>query len=133
MAVLSYIPFESGYFLPIAGSVAEVPGKHQEDRRPALRFDGFLDNGSGPETVRALHELKETGTSRLLVLSESNLGKGGAWNFIFDAAPGEILAYSDSDALFYPGWLSSSVELLEAFPNAGMITARPFRTLPESL
>ena len=90
-----------------------------------------FDNGSGPETVTALHELKEAGDIQILVLSESNLGKGGAWNFIFGAAPGEILAYSDSDALFYPGWLKRSVELLEAFPNVGMVTARPFRTSPD--
>jgi hypothetical protein len=46
-------------------------------------------------------------------------------------APGEIIAYSDSDVLFYPGWLKRSVEILETFPNVGMVTARPFRTPPE--
>jgi hypothetical protein len=33
--------------------------------------------------------------------------------------------------LFSPNWLSRSVEILEAFPNVGMVTARPFRTPPE--
>jgi hypothetical protein len=33
--------------------------------------------------------------------------------------------------LFSPKWLSRSVEILETFPNVGMVTARPFRTPPE--
>jgi hypothetical protein len=43
-------------------------------------------------------------------------------------APGEIIAYTDADVLFSPKWLSRSVEILETFPNVGMVTARPFRT-----
>ncbi|MFZ5880355.1 MAG: glycosyltransferase family A protein, partial [Chloroflexota bacterium] len=46
-------------------------------------------------------------------------------------APGEIIAYTDADVLFSPQWLSRSVEILETFPNVGMVTARPFRTPPE--
>ena len=65
------------------------------------------------------------------MLSEHNLGKGGAWNMIIGGAPGEILAYSDSDVLFSPNWLRRSIQLLEAFPDVGMVTARPFRTLPD--
>ena len=32
---------------------------------------------------------------------------------------------------FLPGWLSRSVELLETYPNVGMVTSRPFRTKPD--
>jgi hypothetical protein len=46
-------------------------------------------------------------------------------------APGEIIAYTDSDVLFSPGWLKRSVEILETYPGVGMVTARPFRTPPE--
>ena len=46
-------------------------------------------------------------------------------------APGEIIAYADSDVLFSPNWLKRSVEILETYPNVGMVTARPFRTPPE--
>ena len=90
-----------------------------------------FDNGSGPETVEYLTENHQAGRIRYLILSEKNLGKGGAWNHIFRSAPGEILAYTDSDAEFSPGWLSESLELLETFPNVGMVTSRPFRTPPE--
>jgi glycosyltransferase involved in cell wall biosynthesis len=90
-----------------------------------------FDNGSGPETLEYLRSEQEQGRIQFLVLSERNLGKGGAWNFIFSAAPGEIVAYSDSDALYSPGWLSSCLEILESYPRAGMVTARPFRTASE--
>jgi len=74
---------------------------------------------------------QRAGHIQYLILSEKNLGKGGAWNIILSGAPGEIIAYADSDVLFYPGWLKASVELLETFPNVGMVTARPFRTNPQ--
>ena len=59
------------------------------------------------------------------------MGKGGAWNVMLAGAPGEIIAYTDSDVLFSPNWLKRSVEILETFPKVGMVTARPFRTPPE--
>jgi glycosyltransferase involved in cell wall biosynthesis len=74
---------------------------------------------------------KEEGRIQYLILSEKNMGKGGAWNVMLAGAPGEIIAYTDSDVLFSPKWLSRSVEILETFPNVGMVTARPFRTPPE--
>ena len=61
-------------------------------------------------------------------MSEKNLGKGGAWNIIFNAAPGEILAYADNDVLFSKGWLSHSIQILETYPRVGMVTARCFRS-----
>jgi glycosyltransferase involved in cell wall biosynthesis len=71
---------------------------------------------------------KEEGRIQYLILSEKNMGKGGAWNVMLAGAPGEIIAYTDADVLFSPNWLLRSVELLETFPNVGMVTARPFRT-----
>ncbi len=50
---------------------------------------------------------------------------------ILGGAPGEIIAYTDSDAYFYKGWLSRSVQILETYPKVGMVTARPFRTKEE--
>jgi len=97
-----------------------------------MPFDLMVfDNGSGPEAVGYLNGLLDEGKLQYLILSKKNLGKGGAWNVIFEAVPGEILAYTDSDAYFHPGWLEASVEILETFPNVGMVTSRPFRTRPE--
>jgi glycosyltransferase involved in cell wall biosynthesis len=97
-----------------------------------LPFDLMVfDNGSCAEVRDFLVNEKEEGRIQYLILSEKNVGKGGAWNVVLAGAPGEIIAYTDSDVLFSPTWLSRSVEILETFPNVGMVTARPFRTPPE--
>ena len=97
-----------------------------------LPFDLMIfDNGSCEEVRNFLIQEKEEGRIQYLILSEKNMGKGGAWNVMLAGAPGEIIAYTDSDVLFSPNWLSRSVELLETFPNVGMVTARPYRTSPE--
>jgi hypothetical protein len=130
VAVLNYIPFLSGFYAE-ALDVLKVSLESMRND-PGLPFDLMVfDNGSCPEVRDYLVAEKEAGRIQYLLLSEKNLGKGGAWNIILAGAPGEIIAYADSDILYYPGWLARSVELLETFPNVGMVTARPFRTNPE--
>jgi glycosyltransferase involved in cell wall biosynthesis len=90
-----------------------------------------FDNGSCEVVRDFLVKEKEEGRIQYFILSEKNMGKGGAWNVMLAGAPGEIIAYTDADVLFSPNWLSRSVEILETFPNVGMVTARPFRTPPE--
>jgi len=99
-------------------------------RRTAdLPFDLLVfDNGSCEEVLQYLADEKQAGRIQFLMLSERNLGKGGAWNLMLAGAPGEIIAYADNDVLFYRGWLSRSVQILKTFPNVGMVTSRPFRT-----
>lgn len=91
----------------------------------------LLDNGSCEEVRDYLLELSRQDGIQLLVLSSENLGKLGAWNVLFPAARGKVIAYTDSDVVFYPGWLEQSLEIFRAFPDVGMVTARPFRTAPE--
>ena len=127
VAVLTYIPFLSGYFATYLEVVKACLNSVWENTE--LPYDLMVfDNGSCKELVDYLVDAQEQGRIQYLILSKENLGKGGAWNAIFSAAPGEIIAYSDSDALFYSGWLSRAQEILENFPRAGMVTSRPFRT-----
>ena len=129
-AVLSYIPFLSGFYAETLEVLKVSLDSMRKD--PGLPFDLMVfDNGSCPEVRDYLVAEKEAGRIQYLVLSERNVGKGGAWNVILAGAPGEIIAYADSDVLFTPGWLARSVEILETFPRVGMVTARPFRTPPE--
>ena len=129
-ALLNYIPFLSGFY---AETLDVLKVCLVSMRKAAgLPFDLMVfDNGSCPEVREYLINEKEEGRIQYLILSEKNMGKGGAWNVMLAGAPGEIIAYTDSDVLFSPNWLSRSVEILETFPNAGMVTARPFRTPPE--
>ena len=130
VAVLNYIPFVSGFYAE-ALDVLKVSLESMRNE-PGLPFDLLLfDNGSCPEVRDFLVAEKDAGRIQYLLLSEKNMGKGGAWNVILAGAPGEIIAYADSDILYYPNWLSRSVELLETFPNVGMVTGRPFRTNPD--
>jgi glycosyltransferase involved in cell wall biosynthesis len=130
VALLNYIPFLSGFY---SETLDVLKACLESVRRDAgLPFDLMVfDNGSCREARDYLTSEAEAGGIQYLILSEKNVGKGGAWNVILPGAPGEIIAYTDSDVLFSPGWLKRSVEILEMFPNAGMVTARPFRTPPE--
>ncbi len=127
VAVLNYIPFQSGFYAEALDVLKAC--LHSIGASTTLPYDLMVfDNGSCPEVQAYLLEEQQAGRIQYLLLSEKNLGKGGAWNMILSGAPGEIIAYTDSDAYFYPGWLERSLELLETFPNVGMVTARPFRT-----
>lgn len=127
VAVLNYIPFVSGFFAEMPEVLKACLTSLRND--PGLPFDLMVfDNGSCREVQQYLLDERTAGRIQYLMLSEKNLGKGGAWNIIFNAAPGEIVAYADNDVFFYPGWLSRSVEILETYPKAGMVTARPFAT-----
>ncbi len=130
VALLNYIPFISGFYAEALDVLKASLESMRND--PGLPFDLLVfDNGSCAQVRDFLVNQKESGYIQYLLLSEKNLGKGGAWNIMLAGAPGEIIAYTDSDVLFYPKWLSRSVELLETFPNVGMVTGRPFRTNPD--
>ena len=130
VAVLNYIPVIAGYYTQMLDVLKVCLNSIRETAD--MPFDLLVfDNGSCEEVISYLADEKDQGRIQYLMLSSKNLGKGGAWNMIFSGAPGEIIAYTDNDVQFYPGWLSKSVELLETYPKVGMVTARPFRTPPE--
>jgi glycosyltransferase involved in cell wall biosynthesis len=125
VAVLNYIPFISGYYADMLNVLQTNLSSIWANTD--LPYDLMVfDNGSCDEVKDYLNVQVKEGRIQYLILSEKNLGKGGAWNIILNAAPGEVIAYTDNDCYFYPGWLSKSMQLLETFPNVGMVTSRPF-------
>ena len=127
IAVLNYIPFISGFYAQTLDILKLCLGSIWANSD--LPYDLMVfDNGSCQEAIDYLTDAQDEGKIQHLLLSEKNMGKGGAWNIMLQAAPGEILVYTDNDAFFYPGWLSKSVQILETYPNVGMVTSRPFRT-----
>lgn len=86
-----------------------------------------LDNNSCPAVVDYLRKQHELGHIDQLILSGRNLGKINACRMLFDAAPGDIVAYADDDVWFGPGWLDAQLQVLEAFPRVGMVSGRPVR------
>lgn len=124
VAVLVHIPALVGYhqqrlaiFKICLNSLLE--NTHQD-------FDLMVfDNASCPEVGEYLSELKSKGWIQYVISSQQNIGKMGAFKVMFNAAPGEIIAYSDDDIYFYPGWIDAHLEILEAFPNVGMVSGLP--------
>ena len=124
VAVLNYIPFMSGFFAETFDVLKLCLGSIWENSD--LPYDLLVfDNASCPEVRQYLIEKQQEGKIQFLILSDTNLGKGGAWNIMLAAAPGEVIAYTDNDCYFFPGWLSNSLKVLETYPNVGMVTSRP--------
>ncbi len=124
VALVNYIPFLSGYFahsLEVLQASLTSLWEHTNLEYDLLVFD----NASCGEVRRFLGQAHEQGKIQYLVLSDKNVGKSGAWNFIFAAAPGEYVAYADNDIYYYPGWLAALMKVMEYVPDVGMVTGMP--------
>ncbi len=130
LAVVNCIPFLSGYYEQSLDVLKACLTSIHENTPEAHDLMVF-DNHSCREVRQYLQEAYEQGIIQYLVLSDKNIGKIGAWNFMFGAAQGKYVAFADGDVAFRPGWLSASLALFEAFPNVGMVTARPLPTPKE--
>ena len=128
VAVVNCIPFLSGYYEQSLEVLKMVIDSLNATRVEAHPYDVMVfDNRSCSEVRGYLEEASEQGKIQYLIFSDTNIGKIGAWNFMFGAAQGEYVVFSDGDILFRPGWMQASLELFETFPNVGMVTARPYR------
>ena len=130
VAIITYVPLVSGYYaqmLDVIKTSLDSLRVHTQAEYDLLIFD----NGSCAEMRDYLQLEQGAGRIDYLIISEENRGKAAAWNFIFAAAPGEIIAYADADVYFEAGWLGALVQVLDAFPQAGMVTGIPMWS-PES-
>jgi glycosyltransferase involved in cell wall biosynthesis len=129
-AVLNHVPFLEGFYSDMLKVVQVSLTSLRENA--GMPFDLLVfDNGSCKEARDFLVGEFEKGNIQILILSDKNLGKGGAWNVMLQASPGEIIAYADNDVVYSRNWLKESVRVLETYPRAGMVTSRPFHTKPE--
>jgi glycosyltransferase involved in cell wall biosynthesis len=128
VAMLIYLPHLTGYFehrLDVVRLSLASMIRHADRPYDLL----IVDNGSCEEVKAFPGQLQSQGIVRYLLTSSENIGKLGALRLIAGAAPGEIVAYTDDDTFFYPGWLSAHVTLLDGFPNVGMVSGCPEKTL----
>jgi glycosyltransferase involved in cell wall biosynthesis len=125
--MVNFIPFLNGYFeqsLDVLKLSLDSLWKNT-----SLPYDLMIfDNGSCLEVRNYLLEQQALHKIQFLYLSDQNVGLPGAWNALFSAAPGKIIAYSDSDIYFYPGWLEACLEVLTTYPDVGMVTGIPLRS-----
>jgi hypothetical protein len=123
LALLSYIPTQAGYF---AQSLEVLQYQIASIHNTTKDFDLLVfDNGSCPEVQEELRNLQSEGFIHFLMLSQFNMGKTGVLNWILAAMPNEFIGFSDGDVLFRPGWMEKSLEILEAFPTAGLVSVQP--------
>jgi glycosyltransferase involved in cell wall biosynthesis len=121
VAVLVYLPHQAGYFqnrLDVTRITLESILANTLEPFDLLVFD----NGSSPEMVGYLQSLYANGSIDYLILSKRNIGKLNALKIIFNAAPGEIVAYTDDDVFHLPGWLGAHLEIIDTFPKVGAVT-----------
>jgi glycosyltransferase involved in cell wall biosynthesis len=121
LAALTYLPQKIGYFehrfdvtrLCLESLIANTPQPYD-----LLVFD----NGSCALLTNYLRDLFDAGRIQYLILSQHNVGKLSALQTIFKTAPGEIVAYTDDDVFFLPGWLDEHLKILENYPKVGLMT-----------
>jgi len=121
VAVLTYVPNEVGYFanrFDVTRACLESILKHTSSPYDLMVFD----NGSDQRLVDYLRSKRDRGEIDFLLLSSRNIGKIGALEMIFNAAPGSVIAYSDDDVFFLPGWLEKQIQVLDTYPDVGMVT-----------
>jgi glycosyltransferase involved in cell wall biosynthesis len=121
LAMLTYLPNQAGYFaerLAVTRLSLESLIAHSPQPTDLLVFD----NGSCSELVSYLCQLRDQGLINYLILSSSNIGKISALQVIFRAAPGEVVAYTDDDVFFLPGWLDAHMEIMNTYPRVGLVT-----------
>jgi len=120
LCLLTYLPELYGYFqdrfdvirLSLDSLIAHTPDTDLM----------VFDNGSCGTLVDYLRSLRDDGKIRYLFLSSQNIGKIGAFQVMFPAAPGELIAYADDDIFFLPGWLDACLEIMDAYPKVGMVS-----------
>jgi len=126
-AVLTYVPTDVGYFqdrFDVMRVCIESLIKNTNTPIDLMVFD----NASSPRVVDYLTRQYESGNIDYLMLSSRNIGKINALQFLFKSAPGEVIAYCDDDVFHLPGWLERHLEVLDNYPNVGMVTGMYIKT-----
>jgi glycosyltransferase involved in cell wall biosynthesis len=126
ICLLVYIPEQIGYFahrFEVLKLCLQSILKHTDKPYDLMVFD----NGSCPEVVDYLRSLRDQSIIDYLIISARNVGIHEALRIMFNAAMGEVIAYSQDDVLFYPGWLYAHLEVLDNFPKVGMVSGAPVR------
>ncbi len=84
-----------------------------------------FNNGSCIQVREFLDHQLEVGRIDYLFHSRKNLGVIGGFKVLFNALPGDVIAYCDDDVMYYPGWLDAHLEILDTFPRVGMVSGAP--------
>ena len=121
IAVLTFVPNDVGYFkdrFDVMRVCIQSIIKNTKKPYDLMVFD----NGSSAQVVEYLQGQQALGNIDFLILSKKNIGKISALQYMFKAAPGEVIAYCDDDVFYIPGWLDRHLEVLDTYPDVGIVT-----------
>ena len=76
-------------------------------------FEIIVINDGSPDTEEFENVLKPY-LDRIVYLKQANIGAGAARNFGIETARGELIAFLDGDDIWFPEFLESQIEFLEA-------------------
>lgn len=77
-----------------------------------------IDNGGNPDDTDFLLDLVRQGKINTLIRNKENMHFAYAWNQGAKVANGDYLVFTCNDILFGPRWLSTTIGLLEKYPEA---------------
>jgi hypothetical protein len=123
MSVITHLPNRSGYH-QYRLDVIKACLTSMRNGAPGIPVMVW-DNGSCAYLTDWLRDEYKPET---LILSP-NIGKSSARAALFRMVRTDaIMALSDDDMLFFPGWWDASQKLLESFPEVGKVSCYPVRT-----
>ena len=130
VGVLNFIPEQSGYFRGQLDSLKLCLASLRAHASQPFELL-VVDNGSCNEVCTYLKDELEAGRIDTLISNHHNLGKMNAQMQILHGASGELVFYSDGDIYYHPGWMQAHLDVLAAFPEAGLVGGVPLRMLAE--
>jgi glycosyltransferase involved in cell wall biosynthesis len=130
VGVINYIPEQTGYFrgqFDVLKLCLSSLRAHADSPFDLM----VVDNGSCLEVQNYLEDELKADRIDYLILNRRNIGKANALQQILRGAPGEWVFYSDGDIYYYPGWIQAHLDVLHAFPLAGMVGGIPLRNVAD--
>ena len=123
-AVVTHLPNQEGYHKDRLEVIQACLNTMRDGAKVPHTFMVW-DNGS----CAALTDWLQWSFKPDVLMLSGNIGKTAARAaMIRMLPPGTVVAYSDDDILYYPGWLEPQLELLEHFPDVSVVTGYPVRT-----
>lgn len=86
-----------------------------------------VNNNSTDETLRQLHQLKQSSYPDLLILEESKKGANAARNCGLNHATGDWIQFLDADDLLLPSKISTQIAIIKKNKFSGFIAASATR------
>jgi glycosyltransferase involved in cell wall biosynthesis len=121
-AVITHLPNTLGYHEKRLEVIQKCIWSMTKNAPPHTLI--IWDNGSCEALRQWIRYIKPD-----IFIESPNVGKATARASIFRMVPPDsLVAMSDDDILYYPGWFEEQVKVLDTFPNVSCVTGNPIRT-----